>query len=280
MNKNLYNNIDFPPPEISTEAQKNQSKNKLKVSSARTCSKKLSSASFLQHSPRSENPGSKYKSRIYDQYKPSKFCDNPPIRRQHSLDSYYTNYRKKRNNVSLHRSQQMIEPLNLKNVMNESSSESEDSIDNKSIENISQSADCTEESLLEKVNGDLLSHLSTLTVSDNASIKEVGSGESTANFHPETPDSESEDEVARLGNEGSDEDQYIEPALNTNVTYSPHLNNSAFKQILPQHSGVAFYVDLHSHASRKGCFIYGNFLEDDELQVSYNLHKKLLILTT
>lgn len=281
LNKNLYSNIDFPPPDISTDTQKNQSKNKPNVSSSSSCSKKLSSASLLQHSPRSESPGSKYKSRIYDQYKPSKFCDNSSIQRQYSLDSYDISCRKKQGTISLHRSQQVIEPLNLTNVMSGSSTDSEDSIENKSIKNIiSQSADCKKEALLAKVDGDLLSHLSTLTVSDNASSIVMGAGESVGNFHPESLDSESEDEVARLGNEGSDEDRDIEPALNTNITYSPHLNNSAFKQILPQHSGVAFYVDLHSHASRKGCFIYGNFLEDDELQIQNVLYPKLVSLNT
>lgn len=276
LNKDSYSNVVFPPPDILNEAQKSSSKNKTKVSMTGACRKQLSSVSHLQHSPRSESPGTNYKSRIYDQYKPAKFCDKVPIRRKHSLDSYDTDYRKK--GVSLHRSLQIIEPVTLTNEISEST-DSEDSIVQKHIQNVlSQYADYTKEELVENVDSDLLSHLSTLTVADNA---ELDDGEYTTDFHPESSDSESEeDEAPRLGNEGSDGDQDIQPALDTDITYSPHLNNSAFREILPQHSGVAFYVDLHSHSSCKGCFIYGNFIEDDELQVQNMLYPKLISLNT
>lgn len=37
--------------------------------------------------------------------------------------------------------------------------------------------------------------------------------------------------------------------------------------ILPQHSGLAYYVDLHGHASKRGCFMYGNNFSDENDQV-------------
>ncbi|XP_071835494.1 cytosolic carboxypeptidase-like protein 5 isoform X3 [Apostichopus japonicus] len=58
-------------------------------------------------------------------------------------------------------------------------------------------------------------------------------------------------------------------------------SNSVDSLSIPWHeSGIAFYVDLHGHASKRGCFIYGNHLRDEEKQVENVLFPKLISLNS
>ncbi|KAM6326836.1 cytosolic carboxypeptidase-like protein 5 isoform 3-T3 [Alca torda] len=50
--------------------------------------------------------------------------------------------------------------------------------------------------------------------------------------------------------------------------------------ILPQDSGLAYYVDLHGHASKRGCFMYGNSFPDENDQVENMLFPKLISLNS
>ena len=45
-------------------------------------------------------------------------------------------------------------------------------------------------------------------------------------------------------------------------------------------SGVAYYVDLHGHASKRGCFVYANYLENEDNYVSSILFPKLISLNS
>lgn len=47
-----------------------------------------------------------------------------------------------------------------------------------------------------------------------------------------------------------------------------HLNHPRLRLIPYDESGVAFYVDLHGHASKRGCFMYGNHFMDEDRAVS------------
>ncbi|NXW52675.1 CBPC5 protein, partial [Nyctiprogne leucopyga] len=50
--------------------------------------------------------------------------------------------------------------------------------------------------------------------------------------------------------------------------------------IPPQDSGLAYYVDLHGHASKRGCFMYGNSFRDENDQVENMLFPKLISLNS
>ncbi|NXU94657.1 CBPC5 protein, partial [Xiphorhynchus elegans] len=54
----------------------------------------------------------------------------------------------------------------------------------------------------------------------------------------------------------------------------------ATEPIAPQDSGLAYYVDLHGHASKRGCFMYGNSFSDENDQVENMLFPKLISLNS
>ncbi|KAJ6661162.1 hypothetical protein lerEdw1_015298 [Lerista edwardsae] len=52
-------------------------------------------------------------------------------------------------------------------------------------------------------------------------------------------------------------------------------------EAIPSHqSGLAYYVDLHGHASKRGCFMYGNCITDENSQVDNMLFPKLISLNS
>ncbi|XP_005400505.1 PREDICTED: cytosolic carboxypeptidase-like protein 5 isoform X1 [Chinchilla lanigera] len=61
---------------------------------------------------------------------------------------------------------------------------------------------------------------------------------------------------------------------------STELEEPAPDTIPPKESGVAYYVDLHGHASKRGCFMYGNSFSDENTQVENMLYPKLISLNS
>ena len=95
----------------------------------------------------------------------------------------------------------------------------------------------------------------------------------------ECQDLDDDADTDHLGNEGSESESENDPPATRNV-YSSHLNDPDLRKIPDSESGVAFYVDLHGHASKRGCFIYGNYYEDEDTQVENMLFPKLISMNT
>ena len=47
-----------------------------------------------------------------------------------------------------------------------------------------------------------------------------------------------------------------------------------------QHSGIALYVDLHAHATKRGVFMYGNYFTDIQVAAENMLFPKLMSLNS
>ncbi|XP_078397628.1 cytosolic carboxypeptidase-like protein 5 isoform X2 [Cetorhinus maximus] len=52
------------------------------------------------------------------------------------------------------------------------------------------------------------------------------------------------------------------------------------EHIPPHESGIAYYVDLHGHASKRGCFMYGNSLPGENNQMENMLFPKLISMNS
>ena len=87
------------------------------------------------------------------------------------------------------------------------------------------------------------------------------------------------DKEVKIGNENSDDDcnSCANEFLTTDIKQnSPHLNDPRLALINPLWSGIAFYVDLHGHAAKRGCFIYGNSIDNELYQIENVLFAKLI----
>ncbi|XP_022089506.1 cytosolic carboxypeptidase-like protein 5 isoform X2 [Acanthaster planci] len=79
-----------------------------------------------------------------------------------------------------------------------------------------------------------------------------------------------------------DEDRTFQRAPQDGVTKpdpTPAADETGLN-ISPSESGVALYMDLHGHASKRGCFVYGNHFEDEERHVDNLLFPKLIAMNS
>ncbi|XP_046571721.1 cytosolic carboxypeptidase-like protein 5 isoform X3 [Haliotis rubra] len=122
-----------------------------------------------------------------------------------------------------------------------------------------------------RVDSELRLRLSELNMSDDFRCNGGPTNEMTADS-----DDSDDGDTDNLGNEGSEDDGDVY----VTSTNSPHLSDPKLKEIPPHESGIAFYVDLHGHASKRGCFIYGNYYENEDTQVENMMFPKLISINT
>lgn len=68
-----------------------------------------------------------------------------------------------------------------------------------------------------------------------------------------------------------------------NPSKSEHPAIHAVQQVLRAYADsnkLAFYLDLHAHSSKKGCFMYGNVLDSIQCQTQNQLYCRLIALNT
>ncbi|XP_052776398.1 cytosolic carboxypeptidase-like protein 5 isoform X3 [Mya arenaria] len=129
----------------------------------------------------------------------------------------------------------------------------------------------------ERVDSELRLRLSQMTMSDDMRGR-LSKGFSTLSENVLDSDDDDDPNTENLGNEGSEDEGDNVPVFTG--TNAPHLGDPKLRDIPASESGIAFFVDLHGHASKRGCFIYGNYFEHEDTQVENMLFPKCISMNT
>ena len=180
---------------------------------------------------------------------------------------------------SLRRTAPKVEPLNLTGL-NESDNDSPSKMERinsnmgESIRVSSSQSSVVSNHEKERVDSELRLRLSQMTMSDDYKGRLSKGFSSMSQNVIDVINSDSDETIPdpnteHLGNEGSEDENDNTPTVITNNN-APHLCDQRLREISAAESGIAFYVDLHGHASKRGCFIYGNYFENEDTQVKSN----------
>lgn len=137
----------------------------------------------------------------------------------------------------------------------------------------------------------LLPNLNSLTLEDNVPLPDIVQADSLS------ADAQKDNSVvSQLSNDSTSSmssDCHSEKQANTGSLKEPRLkkvlsnrkeslkcNNCLSKTSSESNSGVAYYVDLHGHASKRGCFVYANYLENEDNYVNSILFPKLISMNS
>ena len=60
---------------------------------------------------------------------------------------------------------------------------------------------------------------------------------------------------------------HVDDHLDSHIFYEETIENTS--------SGIAFLLDLHAHAAKRGCFLYGNRLKSPKLHAEILLYARL-----
>ena len=140
-------------------------------------------------------------------------------------------------------------------------------------------------------NETMLANLNSLTLEDKVPLPDIVQVDL---LHADTQKDTSV--VNQLSNDSTSSmssDCHSEKQLNTAVLKDPQFkkvlnnkkeslkcNNCLSKTSSEGNSGVAYYVDLHGHASKRGCFVYANYLENEDNYVNSILFPKLISMNS
>ena len=140
-------------------------------------------------------------------------------------------------------------------------------------------------------NETLSANLNALTLEDNIPLRDIVKADSiNADTQKDTSvvNQLSNDSTSSMSSDCHSEKQanighLKEPQFKkvlSNKKESLKCNNCLSKTSSEGTSGVAYYVDLHGHASKRGCFVYANYLENEDNYVNSILFPKLISMNS
>ncbi|CAH1772928.1 unnamed protein product [Owenia fusiformis] len=150
---------------------------------------------------------------------------------------------------------------------------------NKEIDRTKQTGSVIQSAKLNETQS-IIKNFSDMAISNQIPTAATDLKEQTNAIVSEDTFSDDDDATEHLGNEGSEDDEDNAAPVSTGNVFAPHLCDPKLLKIPPDESGIAFYVDLHGHASKRGCFIYGNHFTDEESQIENMLYPKLISTNT